>query len=283
MSAIYPTDPAPDVRLVLADLDGTLLDGDGQVPAGLWPLLARMRGAGVVFAPASGRQYATLARMFEPARDGMVFIAENGGYVVCDGAEVSSTTLSPATVAAIVTSLRELAATGADLGVVVCGKRSAYVERTDRAFLDHVDPYYAALTDVEDLHAVDDDIVKIAVFAFDGPEQAVVPALAPFAVDQQVVVSGPKWVDVMPDGVHKGGAVRRLQDTLSVTSAQTVAFGDYLNDLEMLDAAGLSFAMDNAHPAVIERARHRAPSNTEQGVLTILERLLDDSGVPRLT
>ena len=235
-----------------------------------------------MFAPASGRQYATLARMFEPARDGMVFIAENGGYVVCDDVEVSSTTLPPATVAAVVTSLRDLAATGADLGVVVCGKRSAYVERTDRAFLDHVDPYYAALTVVEDLDTVHDEIVKVAVFAFDGPERAVVPALAAFAVEHQVVVSGPRWVDVMPDGVHKGGAVRRLQDALAVTSAQTVAFGDYLNDLEMLDAAGLSFAMENAHPEVIQRARHRAPSNLEQGVISTLERLLDDSGVPRL-
>ncbi len=53
-----------------------------------------------------------------------------------------------------------------------------------------------------------------------------------------------------------------------------MAFGDYLNDLEMLDAATWSFAMANAHPEVLARAAAIAPSNAEQGMLTVLEELL---------
>jgi hydroxymethylpyrimidine pyrophosphatase-like HAD family hydrolase len=53
-----------------------------------------------------------------------------------------------------------------------------------------------------------------------------------------------------------------------------VVFGDYLNDLEMLDAADWSFAMTNAHPDVLRRARYVAPSNTELGVLRTIARLL---------
>ncbi len=273
----------PDVRLVLADMDGTLLGADGEVPEDLWPLIDRMHEAGVVFAPASGRQYATLAHMFARTHAGMVFIAENGGYVVRDDVEISSTALPREAVAGVVAAMRGLSGDGADLGVVVCGKRSAYVERTDHAFLQHVAPYYLALTEVNDLDAVnDDDIVKVAVFSFDPPDQVVVPALAPFKDGQQVVVSGAHWVDVMPDGVHKGLAVRRLQESLGITAEQTVAFGDYLNDLEMLDAAHLSFAMANAHPEVLDRANHQAPSNLDNGVVTTLTRLLDESGVPRL-
>lgn len=270
-----PTDvPAlpdqPDVRLVVVDMDGTLLDGEGQIPEDLWPLLVRMRDAGVVFAPASGRQYATLARMFDRTRDGMVFIAENGSYVVRDDEELSSTVLDPATVGEIVARMRELGAGEVDLGIVLCGKASAYVERVDRGFLDHVDPYYASLTEVADLDRVDDDIVKVAVFTFGDPEATVAPALDGFRRDHQVVVSGTRWVDVMAADVDKGVAVRRLQDELGVTAAQTVVFGDYLNDLEMLDAAELSFAMANAHPDVLLRARHRAPANTDNGVVRTL-------------
>ncbi len=277
--ASHPTGRPHDVRLVVVDMDGTLLDASGQIPEELWPMLDRLRAEGVVFAPASGRQYATLSAMFDRARDGMVFIAENGSYVVRDDQELSSTVVDGATVAGIVAAMRELAATGVDLGVIVCGKRSAYVERTDRAFLDNVDPYYANLTEVPDLLEVEDEVVKVAVFGFADPGTTTAPALDPFRATHQVVGSGERWVDIMHQDADKGVAVRRLQDELGVTPAQTVVFGDYLNDLEMIDAAELSFAMANAHPEVLARARYRAPANTENGVITTLVDLLDGRGV----
>nr|WP_278025485.1 Cof-type HAD-IIB family hydrolase [Xylanibacterium ulmi] len=270
----------PDVRLVVADMDGTLLHPDGHVPEDFWPLLERMRERGIAFAPASGRQYATLARIFAQHLEGMSVIAENGTYVVRDGVEVSSVTLDKRVVAEVVRAMRAVAATGRDVGTVVCGKRSAYVDRVDAAFWDQAHRYYAALESVvtpvpvTDLESVDDDILKVAVFDFDDVEAAVAPALAPLAETEQVVVSGHHWVDIMRTGVTKGTAVERLQAELGITREQTVAFGDYLNDLEMLDAAAWSFAMADAHPQVLDRARYVAPSAGEHGVVRVLERLL---------
>ncbi|WP_299056300.1 Cof-type HAD-IIB family hydrolase [uncultured Nocardioides sp.] len=274
--------PSPaDVRLVVTDMDGTLLGADGAVPAAFWPLVDEMRERGVVFAPASGRQYATLHRTFSSVADGMVVIAENGAYVVRDGDELSSVTLDPALAADVVRHLRELAdgPDGLDLGVVWCGRTTAYVERTDRAFLDHVDPYYASLTPVDDLLATGEVPVKIAVFTPDDPRTTTAPALAPYDASQggslQVVVSGARWVDVMPTGVDKGVAVRRLQESLGIGPEHTVVFGDNFNDVEMLDAAELSFAMEGSPDGVLERARYRAPSHTDEGVVTVLRHLLD--------
>ena len=51
---------APDIRLIAVDMDGTLLRPDGSIPEGLWPLLDRLAQRGIAFAPASGRQLATL-------------------------------------------------------------------------------------------------------------------------------------------------------------------------------------------------------------------------------
>ncbi|HKP07122.1 MAG TPA: HAD hydrolase family protein, partial [Microbacterium sp.] len=120
--------PSPDLRLIAVDMDGTLLDGHGRIPEALWPLLDRLHADGIGFAPASGRQLATLQRAFAAHLDDMVFIAENGGYVVHGEVEISSDALDPAFTASLVARLRALAAEGADLGVVVCGKRSAYIE-----------------------------------------------------------------------------------------------------------------------------------------------------------
>ncbi|MEU8588888.1 Cof-type HAD-IIB family hydrolase [Streptomyces sp. NPDC048664] len=268
-----PERPA-DIRLVVTDMDGTLLDGGGAIPEGLWPLLDRLRERGVVFSPASGRQYATLARQFARAADGMVFVAENGTYVVRDGVELSSDPLDTAVAARVVRTARRLTARGADVGAVLCGKRSAYVERTDEAFLAEVRRYYALLRPVEDLTAVEDEFLKVAVHDFGSAERVTAPALEPLAATHQVVVSGAHWVDVLNATADKGAAVRGLQRELGITPAQTLVFGDYLNDLEMLDAAEWSFAMANGHPDVLRRARHTAPANTDHGVLRTIARLL---------
>ncbi|MFF7898970.1 Cof-type HAD-IIB family hydrolase [Streptomyces sp. NPDC088817] len=267
------TDPA-GIRLIVTDMDGTLLDDAKRIPAGLWPTLAELRRRGVLFSPASGRQYATLAEQFAGHDEGMVFIAENGTYVVRDGVELSSDPLDPAVAARLVGAVRELAAQGVDVGAVVCGKRSAYVERADEAFLTEVRKYYVRHRIVPDAAAVDDHIIKVALFDFGSAERTTAPALAAFAETHQVVVSGEHWVDVMNRTADKGAALRRLQRDLGITPAQTLVFGDYLNDLEMLDAAEWSFAMANAHPEVIGRARHLAPSNNDNGVLRTIARLL---------
>jgi Cof subfamily protein (haloacid dehalogenase superfamily) len=269
--------PSPDLRLIAVDMDGTLLDGDGRIPDALWPLLDRLHARGIRFAPASGRQLATLQHAFAEHLDHMVFIAENGAYVVEGDAEISSDAMDAAFTASLVARLRALAAAGGDLGVVVCGKRSAYIERADAPFLAEARKYYARLQVVDDLLEVDDQILKVAIFDFVAAA-ATAPALDDLRATHQVVVSGHHWIDVMNLGVNKGVALRRLQVATGITHEQTAVFGDYLNDLEMMDAAALSFAMANAHPDIAARARFGAPSNLDHGVITTIEKLLD--GVP---
>lgn len=264
----------PDVRLVVADMDGTLLDGDGQIPQGLWPLLDRMEERGIVFAPASGRQYATLREMFARSARGMTFIAENGALVMRDGVEVSSTVLDRGTVTAAVRSVRTLAEGGSDVGLVLAGAGTAWVERTDERFLVQARPYYRSITPVPDLLELPGAVLKAALFDFGEVAASSRIAFGPFEDTHQWVVSGERWSDLMARGVDKGAAVRALQADLGITRAQTVAFGDFHNDLGMLAEAGMSFAVANAHPDVIGAARFLAPANTEDGVVRVLEALV---------
>jgi len=274
-----PDTDAPDIRLVVSDMDGTLLDGDGRVPDAFWPLLDDLERAGVLFAPASGRQYQTLAAVFGE-RPGLVFIAENGTNVVRDGATVAIEPLAPPTVAPVVAWVRSAAAAGSDVGLVVCGARSAYIERTDPDFVAHVQRYYAALEVVDDVleAAADDDVLKCAIYDYGSAEERTGPAVSALGLDVDVVVSGEHWVDVMRRGVNKGRALERLQRELGVTADQTMAFGDYLNDAELLDAATWSYAVENAHPSIRARARHLAPANTAGGVLTTIRAVLPQLG-----
>ena len=268
---------APDIRLIAVDMDGTLLRPDGSIPEGLWSLLDRMRERGVAFAPASGRQLATLQRMFAGVEGELDYIAENGAYVVRGDEEVSSDAVDARFAASVVARLRAHVAAGTlRAGIVVCGKRSAYIEETHPEFLAEVQKYYARLEIVDDLDAVDDQVLKLAIYDFDGGEEHTAVAFADLRETHQVVVSGLHWVDIMNATVNKGVALRNLQAALGVTPAQTPAFGDYLNDLELLQAADWSYAMADAHPDVAAVARHRAPSNADAGVVTVIEGLLGD-------
>jgi Cof subfamily protein (haloacid dehalogenase superfamily) len=261
----------PDLRLVAVDMDGTLLDAHGRVPDRLWPLLEIMHERGILFVPASGRQYATLRALFDRAADGMPFIAENGTYVVRDDVEISSAPLEPGVVHAVLAALAE---TPADYGVVIAGRERAWVSRTDAAFLAEVAKYYLEHEIVSDLADVADRAIKIAVFCFGDAEAEIAPVLASFRTTHQVVVSGAAWVDVMDARVNKGEALQSLQRALGIGPEHTAAFGDYLNDLEMLQVAHWSYAMDNAHPAVKAVARGIAPHHHDEGVIEVLAELL---------
>lgn len=273
-------DPRPDIRLIAADMDGTLLNNSNELDESLLPLVRELVRRGIVFCPASGRQYFNLLERFQEVADDLVFIAENGAYVVRGGKEISSDCLEPETAARLVDATRELAASGADLGAVLGGKLSAYIERHDPCFLAQINQSYSRVEVVDDLRSVSgDEILKVAVFDFGSAEHTTAPALAPFRETHQVVVSGKHWVDVMNQSANKGKGVRRLQAALGITSDQTMVFGDFLNDLEMMDAAKYSFAMDNAHVAMRERARYLAPANFENGVVRTISSVL---GLPLL-
>jgi Cof subfamily protein (haloacid dehalogenase superfamily) len=277
----FPLELDHRIRLVVSDMDGTLLTSSNRVPDALWPILEELRANGILFVPASGRQYSTLHGLFERAIVGMPVIAGNGSVVIRDGVELSSSILDGAVVSEIVRLTSELAAGGADVGVVLCGKFDAYVSRHDRDFLDAVGGYCPEFAIVDDLLAVGEEVTRIAIYAADGAEDYASDAFGRFARTHQVSVSSARWIDISAAGVTKGTALSALQTELGISRAETMAFGDYLNDLEMLEASQHSFAMDDAHPAVKFVARHIAPSNSEDGVIQVLDELLRQQGHQR--
>lgn len=265
-----PSDP----KLVVADMDGTLLDENGRIPEELWSLLDIMKQRGISFVPASGRQYFTLESMFHRASEGMPFICENGTFVVRDGQEVSSCSIPREGVETTIGLLADGARRGRKVGAVIAGKKRGYFELVDPEFQLEVDKYYRRSSLVTDILDYDDDVNKVAIYDFGDAETGVFQELNGHLDDYSIVVSAKHWVDVMHPEANKGTAVRALQAELGVSPEETVAFGDYLNDLEMLQASGMSFAMANANPGIIEVSRFIAPSNAEHGVITVLKNLL---------
>ncbi|MBS1155754.1 MAG: family hydrolase [Proteobacteria bacterium] len=273
---VHPVDldHVPDIRLIACDMDGTLLDDDNAIHADFWPLIHQLHERGIIFCPASGRQYHSLFEHFTPIADELIFIAENGTYVMHKGIELSSDCLSPDAARELVQVFRALKQREADVGAVLCGKRSAYIEGNDTEFLAEVGKYYRRLEMVDDLLAVQDDILKVAIFNPRSSERVSYPAFERFRDTHQVVISGEHWLDVMVPLANKGSGLRHIQQMLHITRDQTMVFGDFLNDLEMMDEATYSFAMANAHPRLKERANFVSPGNTDNGVVRTIKSVL---------
>lgn len=263
------------VRLVVSDLDGTLLAPDRTLPAGTGKLVEELRGAGIAFVPASGRAHASQAELFVDVPFIETFIADNGAVVVHRGESRATGTLAPELVHELVTSVREHArAGGRRATAVVCGVGQAWAEVDGELWVEALN-YHPTLTRVARLEDVTDPVIKVAILDLESTEAVDRDVLRSFATRAQVTRSGAHWADATALGVTKGQALRDLQAHLGVGPDDTVVFGDHLNDLEMFGEAGHSFAVAHAQPEILDAARYRLPDVVDP-VQVALRRILAD-------
>ncbi|AYA36800.1 HAD family phosphatase [Hymenobacter oligotrophus] len=260
-----------DIRLIATDVDGTLLNSRHELSPNFYSLFEQLQANNVVFAVASGRQYHNLRSRFARIAEHVVFVAENGSYVVWRGKQLLVQALPLAAVADVLHLARRLPGVQA----VLCGKRSAYVDCGTDDFLARIRPFYDAVAVVPDLLQVThDEFLKIALLDERGAETHLLPHFAHLQGELQVMVSGMHWLDIAHGLASKGRALAALQQQYGIGPAQTMAFGDYLNDLDMMQYAQFSYAMANAHPQVKQAARYLAASNDEFGVAAVLEQVV---------
>lgn len=254
-------------------MDGTLLDQYGRLDPEFFDLFLQLEEKGILFSAASGRQYYSLRDTFAPIQDRVLYVAENGTLVMHKDKELYSCTIPKPEVAEIVKAARAIE--GAH--IVLCGKHSAYIEVQGQKTLEEFQKYYHRCKYVDDLLEVDDEFLKVAICHFDGSEELLFPGISSqFGDSHKVVVSAKIWLDVMNAQASKGAAIQHLQQAMDFTPAETMTFGDYLNDLEMLQVSEHSYAVANAHEEIKKIARFSAPSNQDAGVLTVLKALLTE-------
>ncbi|MDA0150179.1 Cof-type HAD-IIB family hydrolase [Vibrio sp. LaRot3] len=260
--------PASNIKFIASDMDGTLLNESSQLDPEFYDIYRQLTDKGIIFAAASGRQYASLQTTFAPIKDEMMFVAENGTLVMHKGQELYSCPLDYPTIVEVIKSVRNI--DGAY--TVLCGKKSAYIETQDPTAIAELSKYYHECQYVDDLLTVEDEFIKVAICHFDSTEKHVYPTMnEKFGHSHQVVVSAKIWLDIMNAEASKGAAIEHLQKTLGFSHEQTMSFGDYFNDVEMLKASYHSYAVENAHPEVKQYAKFSAPSNNDSGVLKVIK------------
>lgn len=259
------------IRLIASDMDGTLLTTDKRLPQEFRAVVRALKERGVSFCVASGRQYAALRRDLTDLVPEIIFIAENGALIMENDRQLFIDPLAAYELPEIVRAAQGLH------GVypVVCRANAAVVDDTaSPEFIHDMRMYYQdtqVVHGLADLCGAYDDVCKVAFFDEGDAATHELPVLQERLGSRlAVILSGENWVDVMRPGVNKGRALQMLQRLKGIGPESCMAFGDYLNDLELLMSVKESYAMENALDEVKRAARHIAPANDENGVMRVI-------------
>ncbi len=232
-----------------------------------------LKAQGIRFVVASGNQYYKLCTYFEDIDGGdIAYVAENGGYVHDGQQELFVADITTEILTRTYPFLESLK----DVTAIVCGRNSAYVLNTaDPAEVANARNHYQRLELIQGYQEVNDTVLKIAIKMSPAIHDAVLEAARETLGDVLVsVTSGHEWIDLIIPGVHKAHGIHLLQEQWDIADDEVAAFGDSGNDMEMLQKAGFSFAMNNASDSVRQVARYSAPGNNDEGVLEIIDHIL---------
>ncbi len=259
------------IRLAVSDLDGTLLTPERRLPENTFEIIRKLKEKGIVFGAASGRQLQNLIDFFAPVADDIVIIAENGGLGWMRGELLFCNAVPPEKVE------KTLQAVHGSEGLfpLLCAPDCAYYEDLKQPFESYVNASYTH-TAQADLRTVAKSvpICKIAVYDALGAEKNGIRVLPELLPDLRVIQSGMDWLDVSEKSVNKGAALSVVLKKLGISPDECMAFGDHMNDFEMLQACGHPRVPENAFYKMKEAFPHVIPSNKDYGVVRTLESLL---------
>lgn len=241
------------IRLVASDLDGTLLlNGAQTLQEDTCHLIRELTERGVIFLAASGRQYANLRRLFAPVKDEIAYLCENGCLSFLHGKMLHKETMDRALGQEIIRTIQER--DGCE--VLLSGVDTSYLQPKKMSYYYHMrDVVKNNVTLLTDLFAVKEPYFKISVYEEGGLRDASYWK-EHFGDRCTVVTSGNDWLDLMPKGVHKGFALKKILQALQISPNECLAFGDNYNDREMLSLVGFPAAVQTAKPEIRRMCRY---------------------------
>ena len=261
-------------RLLAIDIDGTLLDSERNVHPLNVVAIQKAQTAGIQVVLASGRIAASLRHFSNALSLGGPMICSNGAHVEgFDGQEILHETLDQA---AIDIAIEYTTRVGVHVSVYT---------RDDLFFIGHskwcdiysqrvkvMTPKIATWAEIQDL-----SLLKIILI--DEPEEIqkhrrALEQILPRSL-AALTESEPDYLEILPPTANKGNGLAALSAVLGIGQSDTAAIGDYLNDLEMVQWAGIGAAMGNAVDELKSAADVVVKSNDEAGVAEFIDLLVE--------
>ena len=247
-------------------MDGTLLAPDHRLSRRTVAAIGAAREAGIEVLPVTGRGFRSAVGILEPARLDTA-VCSNGALIYDISNQVIAQTypIGGDVVLSVIDEIKR------QLPTAVFGWETATAISFDSGFHDEPPPW---LTEPEPIDGVT-PIIKLFVTHPEVREAALQHTVAPMLPDgMQVSTSGAPFVEVTAAGVNKATTLAKVAAAKGIDRSEIMAFGDQMNDLAMLEWAGVGVAMGNARPEATAAADRVTATNAEDGVAQLIEELL---------
>jgi len=258
------------IRLLLADVDGTLVTQDKVLTPRAINAVRALGAAGVMFAVTSGRPPRGMSMLIEPLGISTPVAAFNGGIIVQPDMSVIEQKVIPSELVAPTLELME----SHDLSAWIYRGADWYVK-------DAVGPHVKQEADTvqfqptlaESFDDLREGVAKIVGVSDDrqAMDRATEDAREQFGDKLTAAQSQPYYLDVTHPDANKGKVVTFLSSRFSIPSSQIATIGDMPNDVLMFAHSGLSIAMGNASPEVQRAARRVTTTNENEGFAHAVE------------
>lgn len=265
------------IRLIALDLDGTLLDSRGRIPAANLDAIRDALDAGIRVAVVTGRTYHFASLVTNQLPSDVVLILNNGAAVkTSDGRSLMSRPLSRETATAVLAHTREFRA---DTGVVFdrTGGRQLVFESIDlehptrKAYFERNRHVIGHATPLED--AIDEAPLAIVFNGSLARMAALADRLDAFAAHTPLEMARTEYaprdfslIDVMASGTSKGRTLAAWAASAGIDASEAMAVGDNYNDVDMLAWAGTPVVMANANDDLRSRGWHVTTGHDQAGV-----------------
>ncbi|MEH3046120.1 MAG: Cof-type HAD-IIB family hydrolase [Sphingomonas adhaesiva] len=267
------------IRLLVSDIDGTLVDKAKELTPATIAAVARLRAEGIGFTVISARPMSGLRPLLAPLGLEGEVAAFNGGLI----ARVDGTVSYHAMIEEGAAREAMRLAKGATVDTWVFADDRWYATDPDGAHTQSERRASAQEPVVcDDMQALLDHADKITFVSDDEAALRSLYETVHAAIGERATVAQSQtyYLDITATTANKGDGIAALARTLGVNLADTAAIGDQANDLPMLRRAGLAIAMGNAPDTVKAAAGHTTRTNEEDGVAHAIDTFILSHGDP---
>lgn len=270
------------IKLIATDMDGTLLDPKGQVDLPrLEKLLDQLEERGIRFVIATGNEIHRVKQLLGHLTERVVLIVANGARIFEGNQLLQAQTWDDDMVNRALEFFKgrecqdQFVVTSMNGGFVKEG--TVFTQLENFMTPEMIELFYQRMNFVEELEShLFGGVLKMSLVVGEERSDSVLEEINQlFNGSVQAVSSGYGCIDILQAGIHKAWGLQELLKRWDIKAEEIMAFGDSENDVEMLQLAGIAYAMENADDKAKAVATDFAPSNSQAGVYQVLEDWLE--------
>ena len=271
-----------DIRVIATDMDGTLLDPKGQLDLPrLEKILDQLDQRGIRFVIATGNEIHRMRQLLGHLAERVVLVVANGARVFEHNELLQAQTWDEDMVDKALAHFKgrecqdQFVVTAMNGGFVKNG--TVFTELDKFMTPEMIEKLYQRMNFVDEFDSsLFGGVLKMSMVVGEERSDSVLQEINDlFDGRVRAVSSGYGCIDILQDGIHKAWGLEELLKRWNLKPEQIMAFGDSENDIEMLELAGISYAMENAEETVKRVATKVAPANSQAGVYKVLENWLE--------